>query len=170
MNLIDVNDKKFILIEIEQKFYDFSSRRNNEIIYLLKDVINPLTGSEKSEITDLPFKYGFVIRDHKIIGKLSDLIQSKELLKIFNIDSDSELDLKLKKLDILSKLMVPQYLLEEIKQRSKSRQIIPNGYSRSLSWWRKKLYQYNKLPYDYLLIECLSEPAIERLEMLNVKF
>jgi len=66
--------------------------------------------------------------------------------------------------------MVPQYLLEEIKQRSKSRQIIPNGYSRSLSWWRKKLYQYNKLPYDYLLIECLSEPAIERLEMLNVKF
>jgi len=42
MNLIDVNDKKFILIEIEQKFYDFSSRRNNEIIYLLKDVINPL--------------------------------------------------------------------------------------------------------------------------------
>ena len=61
-----------IAILVPDNAYDFEMRRNNQIIYLIRDVINPLSGTEKSEIIDIPnTKYGFVIRDWKIIGTIN---------------------------------------------------------------------------------------------------
>lgn len=78
----DLKNKNYILIEVPSDAYDFSFRRNNQIIYLRKNVINPLTGIEKSVIIDIPnTKYGFVVKDWSIVGKLSEVLQNKELCK-----------------------------------------------------------------------------------------
>ncbi len=70
----------FLFLEIPKNAYDFDFRRNNELVYLLKDVINPLTNSEKSEILDIPdTKYGFTIKDW-VIFCTSDYALKKENL------------------------------------------------------------------------------------------
>lgn len=78
MKEIIVNNKTYLFVEVLDKAYDFKMRRNNQVIFLLKDVINPLTGSEKSEIIKIPnVRFGLLIKDLQIISTTKDITEEQ---------------------------------------------------------------------------------------------
>lgn len=74
MKTIRIKNQEFLFLSVRENAYDFEMRRNDQVVYSVRGVINPLTGGEKSEIIKLEgTRYGLVSRDWEVVGKASDI-------------------------------------------------------------------------------------------------
>jgi len=153
MEKLLLNNEEYLCIEIPENAYDFESRRNNEIIYGLKDCINPLTGSEKSVIVNLPdMKWGLIIREHEIIGTVKNILINPELQKKLKINSSNELIKALNLQKIICKTIYSKPIVKDIGQMIGKYAPRKKLFFQKFNFWVDQQRKYQQAPYDLFLV------------------
>lgn len=81
-----LNNKEVLAVKVPDDAYDFSFRRHNQIVYLLKDNINPLTGWVNSEVTVIPNTRWreFKQEDWQLLGRANEITE-EQATEVFGI-------------------------------------------------------------------------------------